>query len=206
MSPKVTHTRQEKALQTKAAIYQSAERLFKKYAFEAVNVEDIVKEAKVSKGSFYVHYPSKDALIALFISDYVVRVDEDYKNHINALPKDMTTSEVLLSLVGKIAEVIEEDLGRHNMKTLYRIQLTDASPSAALAYGRELYQLFHGLIEKGLAEKTLHSDLSPEETAKHFVMGYRGLVYEWCVREDTFSLKEEALKHYQMLLYGLTSP
>ena len=36
-----------------------------------VSVDSIVKKAGVSKGSFYVHYESKAALVYVLIKDYV---------------------------------------------------------------------------------------------------------------------------------------
>lgn len=204
MNLKDNPTRQEKAQKTKAAIYDSAENLFLKYGFEAVNVDDIVKDAKVSKGSFYVHFNSKDTLIARFISDYVKRVDTDYKAHLSSLPEDLPIEEVLLSFVGKIAQVIEKDLGCENMRTLYRIQLTNTlTNDAALQYNRELYQLFHTILKKGMDQGVFTKDLSPEEATDHFIMGYRGLVYDWCVRDQAFSLKEKVERHFNILIKGL---
>ncbi|MFZ2258566.1 MAG: TetR/AcrR family transcriptional regulator [Clostridiaceae bacterium] len=205
MNLKDNPTRQEKAQKTKLAIYHSAENLFQKHSFETVNVDDIVKNANVSKGSFYVHFDSKDALIAYYISDYVQRVDADYKSHLSQLPENLPIEEVLLSLVAKIAQVIEEDLGCENMKTLYRIQLSNTlKNNASLQYNRDLYDLFYTILKKGMDQEIFTKDLSPEEAADHFILGFRGLVYDWCVRDQVFSLKEKVQKHFNILIHGLT--
>ena len=204
MQQKAGTSRKEKAVQTRNKIYASAEQLFNKHDFETVNVDDIVKHAGVAKGSFYVHFESKDALIATFINDYVKKVDTDYKTYLESLPSDMPPNEVFLSLIGKIADVITEIIGCENMKTLYRIQLgKDIPGSAAISYGRELYKMFFDIIDSGISQRRFHSDLSADETAKHFVMAYRGVVYEWCARYPEVDLKEQALQHFRILLAGI---
>ncbi|RBP59094.1 TetR family transcriptional regulator [Alkalibaculum bacchi] len=204
MQQKNRISRKEKAVQTKNKIYTSAEQLFNKHGIENVNVDDIVKQAGVAKGSFYVHFESKDALIVMLINDYVKKVDTDYKTYLESLPTDMLPREVFLSLVGKIADVITESIGYENMKILYRIQIgKDISDSAAINYGRELYKMFFKIIDSGISQRRFHSDLSADETAKHFVMAYRGVVYEWCVRYPEVNLKDLALRHFRILLAGI---
>lgn len=204
MKQKAGITRKEKAIQTKNKIYKSAELLFKKHGLEPVNVDDIVKHAGVAKGSFYVHFESKDAVIAAYINDYVNKVDTDYKTYLKSLPSDMPPKEKFLSLVGKIADVITETIGCENMKILYRIQIgSDVPGGAAVSYGRDLYKMFFDIIDSGIFEHRFRSNLSPDEMAKHFVMAYRGVVYEWCVRYPEAELKDLALRHFQILLAGI---
>ena len=44
------------ALETKNKIFETAIKLFKKYGYDKVTIEDITKQAKVSKGNFYTHF------------------------------------------------------------------------------------------------------------------------------------------------------
>lgn len=199
--------RQIKAAETKNRIYKSAEHLFNKNGFEDVSIDDIVKLAKVAKGSFYVYYKSKDELIAILINDYVKRIDTDYEEYLKTLPIEMTIGDVFFSLVGKIAEIITHTIGHENMKILYKTQLTnDVITHAVTDYNRELYIIFNDIIRKGMDHHTFRSDLSVEEIARHFVAAYRGLTFEWCIRYPDFDLKEQALRHFKILLTGINSP
>ncbi len=197
-------SRREKSLETREKIYTSAEKLFRSYGFEAVNVDDIVAEAGVAKGSFYVHFKSKDALTALIISSYVKKVDTNYETYLRSLPSDLTTAEVLISLVGKIADVLEQEIGVENMRFLYRTQLNNEHENVSLTdYNRGLYQLFEEVLMKGLDEGFFHSDLSIERLSRYCVTSYRGLVFEWCVRYPGFNLKEQVLEHFTIMMNGL---
>lgn len=52
-----------KSQETKKKIYEVARQLAEERSFEEVTVEAIVKKAGIAKGSFYVHFKSKDELI-----------------------------------------------------------------------------------------------------------------------------------------------
>lgn len=204
MSQKERQTRKEKAEETRKKLYASAEKLFRKDGYETVSIDDIAKDAGVAKGSFYVHFESKDALIAMLITEYVVNADHGYKEFLEAFPDHMPFEEVVLSLIGKIAEVISEKVGAENMKLLYRVQLgKELKESPAASYQRELYKLFLSVLEKGVQENRCESCLSLEDTAKHLVIAYRGVVYEWCMRYPDADLQTLARDHYSLLLQGL---
>jgi hypothetical protein len=47
--------------------------------------------------------------------------------------------------------------------------------------------------------------MTPDELSQHFVMTFRGLCYEWCIRYPEFDLKEQVLKHFKLLLDGITA-
>lgn len=54
----------EKAVENRSAILQAASRLFRKRGIDATGVADIAKEAGLTHGALYAHFPSKDALAA----------------------------------------------------------------------------------------------------------------------------------------------
>ena len=53
----------ERAQQTRAALVAAGRRLFCEHPVDAVAIDDIVQAAEVSKGSFYNHFPDRDALV-----------------------------------------------------------------------------------------------------------------------------------------------
>jgi TetR/AcrR family transcriptional repressor of nem operon len=54
----------EKAAENRVALLQAASRLFRKRGIEGVGVADIAKEAGLTHGALYAHFPSKEALAA----------------------------------------------------------------------------------------------------------------------------------------------
>lgn len=206
MKKKAIISRKEKAAETKIKIYKSAEQLFDKYGFDNVNINDIVENAGVAKGSFYVHFESKNTLIAALINDYVNKVDMDYRTYLESFSSDTPAPDILISLVGKIADVITSIIGYENMKNLYKVQITkDINTQAVMDYNRDIYKMFQVVISKGVQQGVFRSDLSVDDITKHFMLAYRGLTYEWCIRYPDFDLKEQVLKHFKILLTGINS-
>jgi len=205
MREKKIDKRKAQGAKTKKKLYEIAERLFTERNFSDVNVEDITDEAGITKGAFYVHFESKDALIAILIADYAARADTDYKTFLEALPDDMPASEVLLALTQKIAETLLNTIGYENMKKVYQMLLTGTVDTEAVkGHSRELYTLFYGVLEKGIQHGEIASSLPLEALSRHFVMAIRGVSYEWCVRYPDFDLKGQALEHCRLLIEGIT--
>lgn len=196
--------KKEQGAQTRRKIYESADRLFTQYGVHEVSVDSIVEAAGVSKGTFYIHFKSKDALIASFVSDYTAHLDMDYKGFLDSLPPDLPISAVLLAMVEKIAAIIADTVGYDRMNLVYRLQLTkDVDLEAINGYGRKLYQMFAGILEQGIRTGEFQSSLPPDILARHFVMAIRGLCYEWCIRYPGFDLKEQTVEHFRLLVEGI---
>ncbi len=204
MREKKPDKRKVQGAETKKKLYEIAERLFTERNFSDVNVEDITDEAGITKGAFYVHFESKDALVAILIADHAACADANYKTFVETLPNDMPISEVLLALTQKIADELMDTIGCENMKKVYQMLLSGtAGTEAVKGYGRELYALVYSILEKGLRSGEFTSSLPPETLSRHFVMAIRGVSYEWCVRYPDFDLKEQVTEHIRLLVEGM---
>ncbi len=193
--------RKEQGAETKKRIYRIAEELFNKHGINEVSVDDIVGAAGVSKGTFYVHFESKDALFSSLISEYVDKVDMDYEAFIKTLPPDTPAPDLLMAIVGEIFHVIERTIGYEKIRTLYKIQLADpARTHKVTSYTRLLYQMLGDVLEIGVRRGEFETSLPVDRLTRHLIMAMRGLVYEWCMRYPDFDLKEQALTHFGILL------
>lgn len=204
MREKKPDKRKVQGAETKKKLYEIAERLFTERNFSDVNVEDITDEAGITKGAFYVHFESKDALVAILIADHAACADANYKTFVETLPNDMPASEVLLALAQKIADELMDTIGCENMKKVYQMLLSGtAGTEAVKGYGRELYALVYNILEKGLFSGEFISSLPAETLSRHFVMAIRGVSYEWCVRHPDFDLREQVVEHIRLLIEGI---
>lgn len=59
---KNTVTLDRRRLRTRAALLRAGQTLFAERSVDGVSIDDIVAAAEVAKGSFYNHFPDKDAL------------------------------------------------------------------------------------------------------------------------------------------------
>ncbi|HHU05279.1 MAG TPA: TetR/AcrR family transcriptional regulator [Clostridiales bacterium] len=189
---------------TMRKLFDSAAVLFSKYEFDDVTVDAIVESAGVAKGTFYLYFKSKDALIAAFLLDYVSRLDAEYKRHLDSQPRGASASDLLLSLTEKIADMVTGAIGYNRMKTAYKVMLAhDVNMDTITGYNRFLYEISADVIRRGIENGELQSSLSPDVLARHYVTAIRGICYEWCIRYPDFDLKEHALTHVRIMLNGI---
>jgi AcrR family transcriptional regulator len=204
MNDKKINGKKLQGAETKKKIYESAAALFKEYGFENVSVDSIVEKAGISKGGFYVHFDSKDALTSALIEEYVSKLDLSYKTFLEDFPDSTKASDILLSLVDKIADVMTENIGYNLTKLAYRIQIDrNISTGTLLSYSREIYGIFSNLIKRGIRQDEFKAELVADMIADQFVTVLRGFTYEWCVRYPEFDLKDELLRHFNLLLSGI---
>lgn len=204
MEKKILNNKNTKGEKTKGKLLEAAKQLFEKCDFPSVTVDAIVEAAGVSKGTFYIYFESKDALIGHILSDYVTNVDLDYKNHLSSISSDTKADEIILSLIAKISDVLVGTIGRDNMSLIYKLQLEKTfNTDSVKGYNRELYKMFNDVIQLGLNQGIFNPEIPLQAITNHFVMAIRGLSYEWCIRYPDFDLKEQALTHFQILLKGI---
>ncbi|MEC1259795.1 TetR/AcrR family transcriptional regulator [Bacillus swezeyi] len=61
-------------------IIKAGLRLFAKNGFASTTIQDIANECQISKGAFYLHFKSKDALLLAIIKYYIDRTMENMKS------------------------------------------------------------------------------------------------------------------------------
>jgi AcrR family transcriptional regulator len=66
---------QTRSLETKARILKAAQDLFSRSGYESASVADICAAAGISKGAFYHHFPSKQAVFMSLLDDWLNGID-----------------------------------------------------------------------------------------------------------------------------------
>lgn len=198
--------RQLQGAETKKKIFETARQLVTEQGIENVTVDSIVKAAELSKGAFYVHFKSKDGLVAELVKDLTGIADMDYKSFLMEISDKESVLDILGLMSGEISSFIENNIGLENMRVLYKAYLTKTiDTTAATSYDRELYKIFIEILERGIREGELREDISADILAKHLIMSIRGITFEWCIRYPDFNLQEQVLEHFKIILYGLRS-
>jgi AcrR family transcriptional regulator len=204
MSKEKVNKRQIHSAETKMKIYKAAKELFLVNNVDDVSVDSIVKKAGVAKGSFYVHYESKAALVSILFKDYVDEIDMDYKTFLESISQGKSALDVIILLTEKIADILNNKIGHDNMKRLYKSQLASSiSLEPTMGYGRELYKMFDEILTDGVRKGEIRSDIPVTALANHLILAIRGIAYEWCIRYPEFNLKEECVNHMDILLRGI---
>lgn len=195
--------REQKSELARQKIYASAEKLLIQLGPKAVSVDAIVRDANVAKGSFYLHYESKDQLIALILRDLVNKKDAEYRQFLSSLQSETDTATALLKLVEHIIDILMNTIGLQNMSLIYKYSLTKTvDTNAVMDYQRDIYRLFYDLFTKGIRRDEFHTTQTAEMLAKHCVLLLRASTFEWCIRDD-YNYLAETQKHFKVFLEGI---
>src|SRR4051812_22454274 len=73
---RVTTSRKERAAETEAALKAAAKRVFAERGWVGTKITDITAAAGRAAGSFYNHFPSKEALLRALLADLLAESDE----------------------------------------------------------------------------------------------------------------------------------
>ena len=151
-----------------------------------------------------MHFESKDALIAELINDYVGKIDMDYRAYLESIPPNLSTEEIPLSFIEKMTDVLTNKIGCDNMKAVYKAQIAkDINPDAIMGYNRLLYKMFENILETEIGRNELKTNLPATILARHFMIAFREITYEWCVRYPDFDLKAQTKQHFELMISGL---
>lgn len=199
--------RQIQAIATRKKIYETARQLILKHGFDQISVDMITEAAGVSKGAFYVHFESKDALAAYLVEECTNAADMDYKAFLANLPGNTSVFDALILLAERISELIAANIGLENIRVLYKAHLAKtADTTPAMSYNRELYKIIDELLKTGVPRGEIRDDIPVESLSRHLILAIRGITFEWCIRYPDFDLKEQITEHFKILLYGLKKP
>lgn len=104
------------------ALVDTGRMLFWKYGIRRVTIEEICKEAGVSKMTYYKHFPNKNALVKVILDRWIQKLTDDYDKVMEA---DETFEEkmakIILMKIGYAHDISQElvaDLYGHPDKEL----------------------------------------------------------------------------------------
>ena len=189
------------AKRTKQRILKVAFRLFAEHGYKNVTVDQIIAEAKSSKGAFYNHFPSKNHLIYEHIRFKDARYEE-LTEHLGciALAGDKLRffGEGLFRLLGEMPEL---------SATLLTLDIN--YPEVAAMFqddNRYLYKLLTPIFDVGLELGHLVSPLPTSDLIDAFLAVTTGVEVRWCIRECKFDIVEYGNRVVDIFVRGLEPP
>jgi AcrR family transcriptional regulator len=196
-SPPSRRTRKKR--RTREQIYDAARALFARDGFDAVTVEAICARADVAKGTFFLHFPTKGALLF----EYSRRLAAELEPRVADHPGD--AAEAFRALT----RALVDDWLAHAELTgpMLRELLRDPSALArAPEEGRDLANLLVDLVRRGQARGDFRADIAPELAAQVFLSS--SLAFLAGALEAEPPLGPEAIRDQflELVLHGLVAP
>ena len=189
----------DKKRKTKKNIVSAAWRLFYEQGYDDTTVDEIIRASGTSKGTFYHYFKGKDALLTSLSELF----DNKYEELMQEMPEEMGSFEKLLYLNQELFGMIETSVSRELLASMYSSQLVTRGEKHLLDQNRIYYRLLNELIAKGQRDGELTTHMSANEIAKIYALCERALLYDWCICNGEYSLREYAGKLMPMFLHDI---
>lgn len=141
---------QHRSEETHQRLMQAALARFAERGYDATGVAEICAAAGVSKGAFYHHFASKQALFLALLDDWLCRLDDQM-----AVQRQGAASADagLRAMAATFQQVFQDASGKLPLFLEFWSKATrdPAIWEATMAPFRRYEQLFSGLIEEGIA-------------------------------------------------------
>jgi AcrR family transcriptional regulator len=196
-------SRELNAIETKNKLLQAALKLFTKYGFDKVTVEDITSHAGVSKGTFYNHFITKEqVLVEQFDS-----IDAYYVKTLAGIDPSASASDRTLLFIDAMCRFCGEVWGLSFLKIVYMNQISIGErPSILLKKERLFYSIIERIVKQGRETGEFRIDMPFDDQVYLFASTARSLLYEWCLHDGGFDLREGGRKFFGRVLCLVLQP
>jgi AcrR family transcriptional regulator len=162
---------QQRSEETRTKIMDSAIKLFSTRGFNTASVDDICQEAGISKGAFYHHFKSKQALFLALLDGWLQAID----NAIEA-SKDKTAPETFMQMTEAFPHFLGTAGEALPMFLEFWLQASRDKKlwEASIAPYRRYHKYFTSLIKKGVQEGSF-VEVDPELASRMIVSTAMGL-------------------------------
>lgn len=196
------------AAETRQALLMAALAVFGRRGYAATRLEEIAREAGVTRGAIYWHFASKADLYTALIADASARLDRV----INAALAEGGGSflEHTRRVMIRMLAYLEEDA---NYCAIQSLLLLHSNAEYEADRGRaqqvsELQTKTHELAEimrAGMAAGQFRPDLEPEEAARAMLAYLDGLMSHWLLAPSAFSIKLSAPALVDIYIRGIAA-
>lgn len=184
---------------TKGRIITAAWDLFYEQGYDDTTVEEIIEKSGTSKGSFYHYFEGKDSLLGSL--SYIF--DEEYERLREGFSEEQSAFDKLLFLNCELFSVIEDRIDIDLLTRLYSSQLITKGEKHLLDNKRLYYKLLRQIVSEGQKSGEFTDKMTVSEIVKMYAMCERALIYDWCLCNGEYSLKNYAKNLMPMLLSGI---
>lgn len=181
--------RAQQAVRTRKKIFDISVELIREHGFDGVTIENISKKAGVSVGAFYHYFESKTQVIFEIMNSIDAYFEKEVKGQLSG-----TSLEKIAAFFGFYADyVLEKDL-------VYIKHLYTTENKHFIKKDRYLLICLVELIQEGQQNGEFSRAVDAEEIARALFTLERGIVFDWCLHDGSYSLKVTTVELIKRLL------
>ena len=189
-------SRKEKAMLTRKKIFETSIKLIKEKGYDNVTISEICKESSVAKGTFYVHFDSKEDIVKeSYYSDLSEYVLTMYNDYISQEDSNVVSAKNSLSIKEKIIYFIKTEfmfvnhIGFELTCRAYVSNLTECISGKSTHFEkREFGTVLKDLIIAGTSNNSFNSTKTSDELFLYIESFSRGITASWCFSNASFDI------------------
>lgn len=192
---------QQRGTVTHNRILSTAALLFAEQGYDATGVAEICERAGVTKGAFYHHFPTKQAVFMELLERWLNGLDAQLAVARMAAP---TIPEALLRMAEMAGRVFDEARGQLPIFLEFwsKASRDPAVWQATIAPYRRYRDFMEGLIQAGIAEGTLRP-VDAEAGAQLLLSVAVGVLLQGLLDPEGADWKQVLKRCFEMVLQGL---
>jgi AcrR family transcriptional regulator len=165
---------QQRSEETRSKIIFSAIKLFSAKGYNTASVDDVCADAGISKGAFYHHFESKQALFLALLDGWLQTIDTAIE-----ASKDRTAPETFMLITEAFPYIFETAGEGLPMFLEFWLQASRDKKiwQASIAPYRRYHKYFTSLIKKGVEEGSF-VEVNPELTSRMIISTAMGLLLQ----------------------------
>lgn len=185
----------------RAQILGAAVAVFARAGLQEARMDDIAREAGLSKGALYLYFDSKDDIIACLMRDLFTRQFEDAKA---VLAAPGTVADRLLALTHRVAQ----DIGEMEavMPIAWELYAVAARRRDIREFLRGYFDDYRDLLTAFFRRRVRAGELravKPDALAVSVIALYEGLTILWVTSPRAVRWEEQTAAAVRLLLTGL---
>jgi AcrR family transcriptional regulator len=171
---------------TRSKIINAAWKLFYEQGYEDTTIEEIIDLSETSKGSFYHYFDGKDALLGTLSTLF----DEKYTELEDELENYDTSMDKLLFLNRELFGMIDNSIPIELLTQLLSTQLVTNGEKHLLDKNRIYFKIIRKIIMAGQESGEFTDEMTVNEMLKVYALRERAFMYDWCLCDGEYSLKQ----------------
>ncbi len=195
----------EEAEETRAAIMDASLRVFAAKGYSRTRLEEVAKEAGVTRGAIYWHFDNKAKLYCAAVlegvSGYQKRLSEILVSDLSPLAKIRSLME------GWLAALEEDEAYRAVIEmTLTRTEFDEELQEGVsdwFEFVERLQQAIVDLVREGIEVGEIRSDSDPDLAGLALISYLNGIEETWFLQQCQFPVRDMAHRLVEFILRGI---
>src|SRR5690606_85808 len=197
----------EEAAATRRQVMEAALRVFSQNGYAATTLDDIAREAGVTRGAIYWHFDNKADLYNTLVAEVSGRVSPMI---VVTLEEGDSVLGVLREIFVRLLSYMEED---EEFCAVQELVLFKTAVTPEMEEGlrkkvegtHQMVEMLTAVIERGIEAGEIRADLKPRDVALAMLGFQNGLTALWLLDNTLFSIKDRAEAMADIFINGIAA-